>query len=232
MTFGLGITLGAILGLLLVSAFFSGSETALTAASRRQDACARGGRQPPRARGELPAHHPRALHRRHPARQHARQRRRLGARHQPVPDPVRRRGRGLRHHRHDGDRGAVRRGAAQDLRHPQRRPHGACRRAARQFRGGGAGAGDRHHAVPGAPHFAAVRRLDQRRCRGALGARGDQGRHRAAPQGRRRGEARPRHAGRRARSSRADRLGHHGAPDQDGRDRRRSSHRGRSSTRR
>jgi Mg2+/Co2+ transporter CorB len=34
MTLGLGITLGAILGLLLVSAFFSGSETALTAASR------------------------------------------------------------------------------------------------------------------------------------------------------------------------------------------------------
>jgi Mg2+/Co2+ transporter CorB len=33
MTLGLGITLGAILGLLLVSAFFSGSETALTAAS-------------------------------------------------------------------------------------------------------------------------------------------------------------------------------------------------------
>jgi Mg2+/Co2+ transporter CorB len=31
---GLGITLGAIVGLLLVSAFFSGSETALTAASR------------------------------------------------------------------------------------------------------------------------------------------------------------------------------------------------------
>src|SRR3972149_9992769 len=34
MTLGLGITLGAILGLLLASAFFSGSETALTAASR------------------------------------------------------------------------------------------------------------------------------------------------------------------------------------------------------
>jgi Mg2+/Co2+ transporter CorB len=34
MTIGLGITLGAILGLLLASAFFSGSETALTAASR------------------------------------------------------------------------------------------------------------------------------------------------------------------------------------------------------
>ncbi len=34
MTMGLGITLGAIFGLLLVSAFFSGSETALTAASR------------------------------------------------------------------------------------------------------------------------------------------------------------------------------------------------------
>jgi Mg2+/Co2+ transporter CorB len=33
MTMGLGITLGAIFGLLLVSAFFSGSETALTAAS-------------------------------------------------------------------------------------------------------------------------------------------------------------------------------------------------------
>jgi Mg2+/Co2+ transporter CorB len=34
MTLGLGITLGAILGLLVISAFFSGSETALTAASR------------------------------------------------------------------------------------------------------------------------------------------------------------------------------------------------------
>ena len=34
MTMGLGITLGAIVGLLIVSAFFSGSETALTAASR------------------------------------------------------------------------------------------------------------------------------------------------------------------------------------------------------
>jgi len=34
MTLGLGITLGAIVGLLIVSAFFSGSETALTAASR------------------------------------------------------------------------------------------------------------------------------------------------------------------------------------------------------
>jgi Mg2+/Co2+ transporter CorB len=33
MSFGLGITLGAIFGLLLVSAFFSGSETALTGAS-------------------------------------------------------------------------------------------------------------------------------------------------------------------------------------------------------
>jgi Mg2+/Co2+ transporter CorB len=34
MTLGLGLTLGAILGLLIASAFFSGSETALTAASR------------------------------------------------------------------------------------------------------------------------------------------------------------------------------------------------------
>ena len=34
MTLGLGITLGAILGLLIISAYFSGSETALTAASR------------------------------------------------------------------------------------------------------------------------------------------------------------------------------------------------------
>ena len=34
MIMGLGITLGAILGLLIASAFFSGSETALTAASR------------------------------------------------------------------------------------------------------------------------------------------------------------------------------------------------------
>jgi Mg2+/Co2+ transporter CorB len=34
MTLGLGITLGAIFGLLILSAFFSGSETALTAASR------------------------------------------------------------------------------------------------------------------------------------------------------------------------------------------------------
>ncbi len=34
MTLGLGVTLGAILGLLIISAFFSGSETALTAASR------------------------------------------------------------------------------------------------------------------------------------------------------------------------------------------------------
>jgi Mg2+/Co2+ transporter CorB len=34
MTLGLGIVLGAIFGLLLASAFFSGSETALTAASR------------------------------------------------------------------------------------------------------------------------------------------------------------------------------------------------------
>jgi magnesium and cobalt exporter, CNNM family len=34
MTLGLGITLGAIVGLLIVSAFFSGAETALTAASR------------------------------------------------------------------------------------------------------------------------------------------------------------------------------------------------------
>jgi Mg2+/Co2+ transporter CorB len=34
MIMGLGITLGAILGLLILSAFFSGSETALTAASR------------------------------------------------------------------------------------------------------------------------------------------------------------------------------------------------------
>jgi len=34
MTLGLGITLGAILGLLIISAYFSGAETALTAASR------------------------------------------------------------------------------------------------------------------------------------------------------------------------------------------------------
>ena len=34
MTLALGLTLGAILGLLIISAFFSGSETALTAASR------------------------------------------------------------------------------------------------------------------------------------------------------------------------------------------------------
>ena len=34
MTTGLGITLGAIVGLLIISAFFSGAETALTAASR------------------------------------------------------------------------------------------------------------------------------------------------------------------------------------------------------
>jgi Mg2+/Co2+ transporter CorB len=34
MTLGLGITLGAILGMLIVSAYFSGAETALTAASR------------------------------------------------------------------------------------------------------------------------------------------------------------------------------------------------------
>ena len=71
--------------------------------------------------------------------------------------------------------------------------------------------------------LAPVRRLHQRRRRGALGARGDQGRDRAASQGRRRGEADPRHAGRRARSSRADRVRHHGAPDQDGHDRCRPS---------
>ena len=34
MTLGLGVTLGAILGLLIISAYFSGAETALTAASR------------------------------------------------------------------------------------------------------------------------------------------------------------------------------------------------------
>ncbi len=34
MTLGLGITLGAILGMLIISAYFSGAETALTAASR------------------------------------------------------------------------------------------------------------------------------------------------------------------------------------------------------
>ena len=38
MIMGLGITLGAILGLLIASAFFSGSETALTAASRARHA--------------------------------------------------------------------------------------------------------------------------------------------------------------------------------------------------
>ena len=43
-----------------------------------------------------------------------------------------------------------------------------------------AGAGNRHHAVDRPAHFAAVRRIDQRRRRSALGARGDQGRHRAA----------------------------------------------------
>ena len=38
------------------------------------------------------------------------------------------------------------------------------------FRRGGAGAGDGHHAVDRPPHVAAVRRADQRRCRGAVGA--------------------------------------------------------------
>ena len=56
MTLGLGITLGAIVGLLILSAFFSGSETALTAASPAQDACAGTGREPPRPRCELSAH--------------------------------------------------------------------------------------------------------------------------------------------------------------------------------
>ena len=85
MTLGLGITLGAIFGLLLASAFFSGSETALTAASRAKMHALEEDGQSPRARGQLPAHHPRALHRRHPARQQPCQYRRLGAGHQPVP---------------------------------------------------------------------------------------------------------------------------------------------------
>ena len=59
MIMGLGITLGAILGLLIASAFFSGSETALTAASRARMHALERGRQPACAHRQPAAGNPR-----------------------------------------------------------------------------------------------------------------------------------------------------------------------------
>ena len=226
MIMGLGITLGAILGLLIASAFFSGSETALTAASRA--ACTRSsedGNRRARIVNHLLSIRER-LHRRHPARQHARQHRRFGARHQPVPDPVRRGRRRLRH----GVMTVLVVLFAEVL--PKTYAIVNADRMAlavaplMRFRRRGARTGNRHHAVHRAPHFAAVRRQSisddadvlsaHEEISGAIELHHKEG-----------GVVKldPRHARRRARSARADRVGHHGAPDQDGRDRRRAAHR-------
>ena len=190
MTLGLGITLGAILGLLLASAFFSGSETALTAASAaKMHALEQEGNRRARVVNYLLSMRERFIGAIL-----------LGNTLANVAASALATSLFLTLF---GEEGVVYATIVMTVivvlfaevlpkTYAILMPTAwRCRRAGRAFRRGGAGAGDGHHAVDRPPHLAPVRRLDQRRRRGALRARGDQGRHRAASQGRRRGEARP-----------------------------------------
>ncbi len=227
MTIGLGITLGAILGLLLVSAFFSGSETALTAASRaKMHALEEDGNARARVVNYLLTIRERFIGAIL-----------LGNTLANVAASALATSLFLTLF---GEEGVVYATVVMtvivvlfvEVLPKTYAILNADRMAlavapARPFRGGGAGAGDRRHAVPGPPHAcgcSASRSATTPRCsrpheeiRGAIELHHKEG-----------GvvKTHPRHAGRRARSPRADRVGHHGAPDQDGHDRRRSSPRG------
>ena len=110
------LTFVIVVACLLVSAFFSASETALTGASRAS--MLRLSKQGNREAGvvDQPVRDARADDRRAAARQQHRQHRRLGAGHRPVHRLVRRGRRALRHRRDDRAGGDLRRGAAQDHR--------------------------------------------------------------------------------------------------------------------
>ena len=157
MTMSLGIMLGAIVGLLIVSAFFSGSETALTAASRaRMHALEEDGNKRARIVNRL-----------------------LDMRERFIGAILL--GNNLANIAASalattlflklfGEAGVIYATIVMSLlRHRQCRPYGAIRGARSSPAGGVAGAGDGRHAVDCAPYFAAVRRPNQRRCGGALG---------------------------------------------------------------
>ena len=124
------LSLVIVLVCLLLSAFFAGSETALTASSRasmarleKQGNNRAGDRQSPAGAARTPA-------RRAAVRQQRRQYRRLRARHRRAAGLVRPRRRGLRHGCHDRRGRRVLRNSAKDRGIQRTRPHRARRRAA------------------------------------------------------------------------------------------------------
>ena len=225
------LSLVIVLVCLLLSAFFAGSETALTASSRASMARLEKHGNKPRRHRQSPAGTARAADRRAAVRQQRRQHRRLRAGDRRAARLVRRRRRGLRHRRDDGPRRRVLRGAAEDRGVQRARPHRA--------RGGAADVLVRQIVRPGADGdrgagalAAQARRHDGRRGSGrAVGARGIARRRRPVAPRRRRREARPRHVRRRARPARAGGLRRDDPPHRHDHAQRRRSSRRTSSTR-
>ena len=151
-------TFSIVIACLLVSAFFSASETALTGGVARQHAAAVEAGQSRRRRRLQPVCDARADDRRAAARQQHRQYRRLGAGDRHLHGVVRRGRRALRHRRDDGDGRDLRRGAAEDHRHQRAGPGVAAGRAPDEADGLPAGTaahrdrGDRPRADAGAGH--------------------------------------------------------------------------------
>ena len=124
------LTVAAVVICLLVSAFFSASETALTASSRAAMMRLEKQGNQRRDHRQSPAGDPRAAARRAAVRQQRGQYRRLDAGDRPVAGLVRPRRRDLRHDRDDGADLRLRRSAAEDRRLQRARSHGACGRPA------------------------------------------------------------------------------------------------------
>ena len=212
-----------IIGLLALSGLFSAAETSMTRAMPRAHAPARTRRRPRRRAGQPADQQPRADDRLGPARQQPDQHPELRPGHRgPHRDLQGRRRRGHHHRPDDRADPGLRRGAAQDPRHPQARRRGALAfRAHRDF-GFPVRAGGQHRAGLRARHASPVR--GQCRCgdRSDRGARGDPRRGRVPPLRRLGRRRRPAHAGRRARPGRHGRGRDHGAPQIDRHARRRA----------
>ena len=195
------LTFSIVIACLLISAFFSASETALTGASRASMLRLVEAGQPRGRRRQQPVRDARADDRRAAARQQHRQYRRLGAGDRRVHRMVRRGRRALRHRRDDGDGGDLRRSAAQDHRHQRAGPGLAAGGAADEADGLPAGAaahldrGDRPRADEPAGH------QDRRQPAGAVAERAAARRGRSAASRRQGREAGPRHVRRPARSA-------------------------------
>ena len=138
-----GLHFSIVIVCLLVSAFFSASETALTGASRAS--MLRLSKQGNREAGVVSSlfGDARADDRRAAARQQHRQYRRLGAGDRHVHGVVRRSRRALRHRRDDGAGRDLRRGVAEDHRHQRAGPGVASGRAPDEADGVCAGAAAR-----------------------------------------------------------------------------------------